>query len=549
VHNRIRKRARAGFTAAAIAVTAVLVAACGGGSASSSGSAAAADAGTPVQGGTYTYDMEIAPQCADPEVSPQFAAYQLARPVVDSLVASSDGKTFKPWLATSWTISPDARHYTFTLRQGVTFSDGTPFNAEAVKDNLDRIHNPATKSEYAGVLLGPYVSTTVLGPYQVEVNFSAGFNSFLAAVSTANLGIQSPAALAKNAPCSPPVGSGPFVITRYNAQQGATLTRRADYHWDPGTATNRGPAYLSSIVMNYVSNDTTREGSLTSGQVDAIEAPPATDVSELKAQGFQIIDHPQPGGVYDLYIDETEPLFQNIKARLAVRDALNVPQLIEGLYDGVYQPAWGPVAAATPGYNTAVQNSWQQNTAQAEQYLDELGYTKVNPAGFRVNAQGQEFTVQLVGGDTREQRPELSELIAQEEAKVGINVKLNSSLVANEQEIITGGFGLTASAHVEASPDILRLLFDSYALPSAGGLNYGQVKSSQLDAWLNQATGTLNTAEQDKLYGEVQAYVVRNALAIPLYQEETLNAVTAKLHGVSFDATGYLLYYDAWLAS
>ncbi len=115
----------------------------------SSGSSSAADQGTPVKGGTYTYDMEIAPQCSDPQVSPQFATQQFSRPVLDSLVSSSDGKTFKPWLATSWTISPDAKTYTFHLRSGVTFSDGTTLDAAAVKYNFDRIFAPATKSQYA----------------------------------------------------------------------------------------------------------------------------------------------------------------------------------------------------------------------------------------------------------------------------------------------------------------------------------------------------------------------------------------------------------------
>jgi peptide/nickel transport system substrate-binding protein len=534
-----RRLGRALFAAAATLVGT-------GAFAFSSGGVALAASG-PVKGGTYTYDMEIAPQCADPQVSPQFATYQLSRPVLDSLVASSNGKVYKPWLATSWTISPNAEHYTFTLRQGVTFSDGTPFNAAAVKVNFDRIFNPATKSEYARTLLGPYAGTTVLSPYKVEVNFTEGFNSFLYAASTANLGIQSPTALAKNPPCSPPVGSGPYIITSYNEQTGATLVNRPSYAWDPGTAKNKGAAYISKMVFNFVPDDTTREGSLTSGQVDNIEAPPATDVASLKSQGFQIIDHPQPGGVYDLYISEKTAPWNNTKARLALRDALNVPGIIEALYDGVYQPAWSPIAATTPGFNSAVVNSWHQNVKESEKLLAQLGYTKRDAAGYLVNSSGQELDGVLQGGDTREQREQLSLLIQQEEAKVGIKLTLDNS-AADQENIFTGDFAVTASAHVEASPDILRLLFDSADFPGAGGLNYGQASFPQLDSWLNEATGSLNTALQDKLYGEAQKFIVDNAVSVPLYQEETLNAATPKLKGITYDATGYVLYYDAWLA-
>jgi peptide/nickel transport system substrate-binding protein len=518
------------------------------GTGTSGGSSSAADQGTPVKGGTYTYDMEIAPQCSDPQVSPQFATQQFSRPVLDSLVSSSDGKTFKPWLATTWTISPDAKTYTFHLRSGVTFSDGTTLDAAAVKYNFDRIYAPATKSQYAKTLLGPYADTKVIDANTVEVDFSSPFNAFLASAATANLGIQSPTYLATAAPCSYPVGSGAYVIKSFNAQQGLTMTARPDYKWDPGTAKNTGAAYISTITMNFVPSDTTRVGSLTSGQVQNAEAPPASDVASLKKQGFQIINQPQPGGVYDLYISQTIPLWQNEKARLALRDALDVPGMINALYDGVYKPAYSPIAETTPGYDSALTGSWKQDIAQANTYLDQLGYTGHNSAGFRTNASGQELDAQLVGADPREQREDLSLLIKQAAAKVGINVTIKTDATTSATTLTNGAFGLTASAHVEGTPDILRLLFDSQDLPLSGGLNYGHVNDPQLDQWLDQATDTLDTATQNKLYGEVQQYVTDHALAIPLYQEETLNAATTKLKGITYDSVGYVLYYDAWLA-
>jgi peptide/nickel transport system substrate-binding protein len=511
----------------------------------SSGSASAA---SPVKGGTVTYDMEIAPQCADPEVSPQFTTYQLSRPVVDSLVASSNGKTFKPWLATKWTVSANAEHYTFFLRKGVTFSDGTPLNAAAVKYNFDRTVAPATKSQYAATLFGPYLSTTVINPYEVEVNFKSGFNSFLVAASTPNLGIQSPKALKKNPPCSAPVGSGPFVITQFNAQTGATLTNRPSYAWDPGTVTNKGAAYLKKLVFNFVPTDATRVGSLTSGQATIVEAPPATDVATLKSDGYDIIHQPQPGGVYDMYISEKNAPWNNVNARIALRDALNVPSLIKSLYDGVYQPAWSPIAASTPDFDPAVVNSWSQNVSEADKLLGQLGYTTRNSAGFLVNGTGQELDITLDSVDSREQRQELGLLIKQEEAAAGINVTINTDETTGLADIYDGGFGITASAHVEASPDILRQLFDSADVPNDGGLNYGLFKNATLDNWLAQATASLNPAKQKQLYDDVQAYVVKNAVSIPLYQEITLNAASAKLKGLTFDATGYVQYYDAYLA-
>jgi|GEM_PF-939943 len=538
-----RRKKRPGSLAATLVASAALLV---GGVVSASSTASAT---TPVKGGTVTYDMELAPQCADPEVSPQFTTYQLARPVVDSLVASSDGKTYKPWLATKWTVSANAEHYTFFLRKGVTFSDGTPFNAAAVKYNFDRIVAPATKSEYASSLMGPYESTTIINPYEVEVNFKSGFNSFLFAASTPNLGIQSPTALKKNPPCSAPVGSGPFVITQFNAQTGATLTNRPTYAWDPGTVTNKGAAYLSTLVFNFVPTDATRVGSLTSGQATIIEAPPATDVATLEKEGYNVIHQPQPGGVYDMYISALHAPWNTLDGRLALRDALNVPGMIKALYDGVYQPAWSPIAANTPDFDPAVVNSWSQNVKESDKLLATLGYTKRDAAGYLENKAGKELDITLVSVDSREQRQELALLIKQEEAKAGINVTISTNETTGIADIYDGGFGITASAHVEASPDVLRQLYDSADVPDSGGLNYGLFKSAQLDTWLNEATASINPATQKTLYDDVQEYVVKNAVSIPLYQELTLNAASTKLKGLTFDATGYVQYYDAYLAS
>jgi peptide/nickel transport system substrate-binding protein len=222
--------------------------------------------------------------------------------------------------------------------------------------------------------------------------------------------------------------------------------------------------------------------------------------------------------------------------------------MINALYQGVYQPAWGPIAQSTPSYDKTVENSWHQDLAQANQDLDQLGYAKRDSAGFRVNSAGKELVAVLPGADGREQRPQLSLLIKQAEAKVGINVQINSDPTTSLDQIENGGFALTASAHVDASPDILRLLFGSQDTPPQGGLNYGRINDPQLDQWLVQATSSLDPATQDHLYGQVQTYAVDHALVIPLYQEQTLNALTSKLHGITFDATGYVLYYDAWLS-
>jgi peptide/nickel transport system substrate-binding protein len=140
----------------------------------------------------------------DPSYTPEAVAYRVIRGVFDSLVYEGSNGQFTPWLATSWTANSTS--YTFTLRKGVTFSDGTPLNAQAVKYTFDRIESPAEGSLFAISLLGPYKGSVVNSPYSVTVNFSAPYPGFLEAASQAFLGIVDPTAAKKEAQPGPDPG-------------------------------------------------------------------------------------------------------------------------------------------------------------------------------------------------------------------------------------------------------------------------------------------------------------------------------------------------------
>src|SRR5215216_5761435 len=243
----------------------------------------------PVSGGTLVIGSAVEAQCLDPQISPQDATNMLARNVVDSLVAQKPDGSFAPWLAESYEVSDDVTQFTFHLRQDVTFSDGTPFNAEAVKANLDHIANPATKSQYSISLLGPYQGTEVVDEFTARVTFTEGFSPFLQALSQPFLGIESPTALAANAPCSAPIGSGPFVISKVEPQQGITLTKNADYNWAPANAGHTGPAYLDTIDIRWIPDNAVRTGSVSSGQVDVADTIEPKEVEGLSSAGLQVM--------------------------------------------------------------------------------------------------------------------------------------------------------------------------------------------------------------------------------------------------------------------
>lgn len=128
--------------------------------------------GNSQQGGELTFALATSPDTLDPHRSGLAVSVRVIRTIYDSLVVQLPDNTIKPWLAKEWTISEDGLDYTFELREDVVFQDGTPFNAEAVKYNFDRILDPATKAANAAALLQPYESSEVIDEYTVKIHLS-----------------------------------------------------------------------------------------------------------------------------------------------------------------------------------------------------------------------------------------------------------------------------------------------------------------------------------------------------------------------------------------
>ncbi len=242
-----------------LVAAALLLSACGAAPAAST-----AEPGLPQSGGTLRFAVGSDQGCVDPQqVGSNDTIYSL-RQVVDSLT-DQDPATgeLRPWLATSWESNADATAYTFTLRDGVTFSDGTPLDAAAVKANFDAV--PAASAPAArcpkGYLAG-YAGTTVESPTRFTVAFDAPNVQFLQGTSTHSLGILSPATVAKSDDerCAAVIGSGPFVIESYVHDDSIVLAKRAGYGWGSSLWQQPGEAHLDRIEFRIVPESGVRVG-------------------------------------------------------------------------------------------------------------------------------------------------------------------------------------------------------------------------------------------------------------------------------------------------
>lgn len=503
--------------------------------------------------GVLTVAVNAEPStCLDPHQSSTDSAALFARPVLDSLVTTDGHGVPRPWLAESWTVSPDRRSYTFTLRRDVRFSDGTPFDAAAVRANLDHVADPATKSQLALGFLGPYSGTTVLGPYTVRIDLRAPYAPLLSALSTTYLGMESPASLRRGQDrlCGGLVGSGPFVMGRYVLQQGAEYRRNPAYAWAPATAGRQGPARLRRLVLRVVPEDSVRLGGLQSGQFDVISSVPPVAVRRVRADPrLAVLVRQSAGGNYDYFPNTSRGPFADVRVRRAFRDGIDFRTIVDRLYFGVFQPAAGPLSPSTVGYEPAVADLARYDPAEAGRLLDQAGYTGRDGDGYRTR-NGRTLTVRwnFIKSVAREQRDVLAAQVQAAAKRIGIRLEVRNTPVGEAVERYNkGDYDLGDASWQRSDPDILRSLFSTATIAAPGryGMNFPRYSDPGVDRDFAAALAAPDQAGRLAFYRDAQRRVTRDAAVFPVYVFDYVLGTQRTVHDMSWDPQGFPTFYTA----
>ncbi|WP_326580177.1 ABC transporter substrate-binding protein [Actinacidiphila glaucinigra] len=522
----------------ALLTAGILLTACG-----PSGGDPGAGTGRARPGGTLTFAVGSDAGCVDPQqVGSNDTIYSL-RQVVDSLT-DQDPETGRivPWLAESWEVSPDATTFTFHLRPGVTFSDGSPLTAQVVKDNFDAVPKLGALAILAQGYLSGVESTSAVDTLTVRVRFKKPNAQFLQATSTHSLGIESSASV-KRTPqrrCSQGVvGSGPFVLERYVQNQSITLAKRTGYAWGSPRWRKKGEAYLDRLVFKVVPEAGVRAGSLRSGQVDAIGSVGRADEATLKGGQVTLQRRANPGVVFGLGLNNSRPVLKDADVRQAIRYAVDRKQIADTVFPTGTRPATSVLAHTTPGYRNQGPDL-AHDPAKAASLLDAAGW-KPGPDGIRSrNGTRLNLTVKWFANAATNQ-PAL-ELVQQQLKSVGVDVvlkELQISQIAQVQQ--AGDFDGLWGNVTRADPDILR---SSY---STGLANAYRLPPSPLDSVLDRQAATTDAAERTRLVGEAQRLLVRNAYSVPVVELQTQLGVSRKVHDLDFDASSRIQLHDTWI--
>lgn len=389
----------------------LLLSACGGGSTPAveqppAATEAATEAPTaeateapagPVGGGVLTVGIPIEPETLDPGdaiyVQEQFILMNL----FDSLLSMAPDGSIHPALATEWEANEDYSEFTFKLRGDVTFHDGTPFNADAVKTSFDHITSDAVLDSGGKSLLNDhsYVETVVVDDSTVTVKFGASYPTFLRDAARQWLGISSPAAIEKYGAeyGRNPVGTGPFKFVSWTPQSEIVIERNPDYNWSPEYAAHSGPALLDQITFRILPEAATRLTAFESGEILMAGEPPALDAIALGDAGTANVQNfSMPGIPAIMMINTTKAPTDDINVRKAMILAVNQEELAQTAFQSLGVPTYGTVSPTTWGFSEESANMYRYNLDEANRLLDEAGWIDGNGDGIR-EKDGQNLTI------------------------------------------------------------------------------------------------------------------------------------------------------------
>jgi peptide/nickel transport system substrate-binding protein len=525
--------------------------ACGRERARESAAGASAVATKPISGGEllFAFDGAAVTQFVlDPHKSAFAPHHRIMRSIFDGLVVALADNRFGPWLARSWEVSPDASVYTFRLREGVTFHDGTPFDAQAVKINLDRIADPKN-ALFAQSDLGPYAATEVVDSLTVRVRFSGGYAPFLANLSKSSLGLMSPAALRLYGDQIPahPTGTGPFRFRSLESGTEVSLERNPVYQWAPLGVKNSGPAWLSRLTFRNVPEEATRVAVLQSGQAGAADLIPPQNLPALRqSSDFRVVEGELLNHNYSLFLNLTREPWSDVRVREAFRLSLDLDAAVKTIYLGSFARAWSPISPSILGYDKSLEGSWRPDRASARRTLDSLGWQE-GADGVR-SKDGKRLTVVVIDTQgNREKRLDLMTLLRHQLRETGFDVRIESEPTGTYlAKVAAGEYDLIAASQFASDPDVLRHI---YTPATRAQFSASKVDDAELDRVLDAACRELDSSARVRLYEKAQRRIIEQTYAIPAYVLIYNIASASRVQGIAIDAHGFPSFHDAWVAS
>ena len=502
-----------------LALMMLVLSACGGSSGSSSGSSAPASSGSSSGSAAATaakvtaqeYDAVAAVSLdfttMDPVDTSDTLSGGIQRLIMDGLFGFDDDMNQIPMLATKWEANDDATEYVLTLREGISFSDGTPWNAEAAKANLDKLNDETRHLKRTSLLSSVIDTVEVTGDYEVTVKLSTPFSAFIANLCHPACVMMSPKVIeAGDDVCaSAPIGTGQYLFVEWEHGDHLKLQLNPDW-WGYEAGLVAPDAGFKTIDFKVVTENATRVNMLMAGDADFIWPVPTE---------ANLVAHSEAGIVVRwLYMNTQKAPLNDVRVRKALALAVNKEAFLQLIYNGHGSVATSILGSKVTGYKRNEPVAF--DVEQAKALLAEAGY----PNGFTIT--------QYYSNNTTNQKS--AEFMAQQFAQIGVTLNLVGEESAMTNDRIQNSTKPGAEADVDVyltgwSPSTgdadwaLRPLLCSEMCPPTN-YNIAYFNNAEYDDLVHGALAVPDQAKKNEMYARAQDIIWEEMPIIPLMEQD-----------------------------
>jgi len=443
--------------------------------------------------------------------------------ILNKLVSRDAQLSYRDDIAQSWEVSADGLLWTFHLKPGITFHDGTPCDAAAVAWNIETMRDGGASSYlYSAVLDAVAVDAVTL-----QLILKNPKPNLLYNISNSFAGINSPTAVelyGEDYGVTTVVGSGPYIFKEWVKGDHITLERNPDYTWGPSWMSNQGPAYFQTVIYKFIPEAVTKTMLLQAAEVDVVNEVDATAIPGFEADQNVTVSIGSGKRLIYMGLNVTKAPFDDLLVRQAMGYIVDRVSIAENVFHGAGLPAYNFLMPNDPA---SVESPYNYDLQMAATLLADAGWTK-NADGV-LEKDGQQFSI-ILWTESITDRVQIATVLQSEMAAVGITATI--------QQFDSGSYGdMFKTGEQQAfirlygwdDMDILEWFFNSARI--GRGVNKTRTDNSLLDFLFVKAEAMPTPEERIFVYRLVHEYLLDQSAWVPIFYPAQVRAYRSDLGG------------------